>query len=439
MNNYIDTENIQVPPTTKNWLSYLPTILRGIGALAIIVSLYTFLARGWDASSDLFRYLIFLGHTGALAGIGLVSAKIIKEAKGARLLLILALLSIPINFAILGAFIYSSSANAIAIQYPHYMTWSMESFRSSINLTVIATIIMVPISLLGFKVLVRNMHKQSSIFFLSISGLLLIPFRQPEWVAILALVAGIAVFLFHRLQLRKVLTHKTLEGKIAFLLHFIPIAILLGRSFWLYAFDSILLSSATFIAFIAIRQITINMSEKQILRICLEIVSVGLSLMCATSLSHALFNLSLTNEITLVFTTLVMSGMIFEMSLRGKSRALNYRILATLIFTVGLIFNFLLYTNLLTAFVLLASGALLMIVSFIFQQKALFISALALITCGLWYQFSQLMMVFDFNYWIALASLGIVAIVSGSYLEANAAKIKQWFTNNKKRFGEWEY
>ena len=78
MNNYIEAEQPQSPPVTKNWMHYLPMLLRGIGALAIIVSLYTFLARGWDASSDLFRYLVFLGHTAALAVIGLISAKVIK-------------------------------------------------------------------------------------------------------------------------------------------------------------------------------------------------------------------------------------------------------------------------------------------------------------------------------------------------------------------------
>ena len=61
----------ETPSTSREWLKKLPGLLRSFGALAVMFSLYSFFARGWEGSSDMLRYLMLLGHTGALAAIGL--------------------------------------------------------------------------------------------------------------------------------------------------------------------------------------------------------------------------------------------------------------------------------------------------------------------------------------------------------------------------------
>lgn len=88
----------------------LPSLLRILGTTALLVAMYSFLVKGWQSGGDVFRYLLMLGHTGAMAAIGLASGHWLKEGKGARLLLTLALVSVAANFAILGAFIYSQTA-----------------------------------------------------------------------------------------------------------------------------------------------------------------------------------------------------------------------------------------------------------------------------------------------------------------------------------------
>ena len=423
----------------QSWMRYLPMILRSIGAIAVLISLYTFLARGWDTSTDMIRYSFFLGHTAVLALIGLASAKFIKEAKGARLLLILALVSVPINFAILGAFIFAGDGGELFAQYPAYMTWSVGSMQTALTLSAVAFLIIAPVTALGYKVLARSVYKQSSLLFLIGNIILLLPFRQPAMVALFALAAGACLIVFHLVSLRKDLTIKTAEGKIAFGLQFLPIVILLGRSFWLYSFDNILISCASMIVFIAFRQITLMMSERSGARILLEAISIGLSLICALSFGLSLMSLDLSNAIVIGLTTMVAASMVFEISLRGKLRAASYRIFATVIMVSGLMLNFLLFKDPLAALILLFVGAVMMVASYVFQQKALFIGAMILIVTGLYYQIGHLMTYFEFNYWIALASLGILSIVSGSYLEANGNRIKQWFRQSKKRLNKWEY
>ena len=81
----------------------------------------------------------------------------------------------------------------------------------------------------------------------------------------------------------------------------------------------------------------------------------------------------------------------------------------------------------------------MLVASFVYQQKGLLFGGLILLGTGLYYQVAQLIIGFEFNYWIALAIIGISLIVSGSYLEANATKIKGWLSNNKNKIGEWQF
>jgi hypothetical protein len=431
--------NLSTDNNNRNWLSYLPMLLRGVGAIAILISMYTFLAKGWDSSTDVVRYLFLLGHTVALTAIGIASAKIIKETKGARLLLMLALVSVPINFAILGAFIFAGNNINLFVQYPQYLTWSIDSLSTALTLAGGSIFLLIPIALIGFRVLARNVGGQSSLFFLISNALLLLPFRDPSLVALFALIAGGCLLAFHMLSLRQDLSFKTSEGKIAFAIQFLPILILLGRSFWLYNIESILICCTSLVSFVAIRQIALSLQERSLLRIGLEVCSVILILMCSGTFGVTLLEFNLTEELILGLTTLLAAGMSFEMSLRGGSRAVGYRVMGTLILVSGLLLNFFVFESLLSAMLLLVVGASMMVGSFVFQQKALFIGSLCLISVGMYYQVTHLIALFEFNYWLALVGLGIVSIVSGSYLEANANRIKQWLVNNKQRLGEWEF
>lgn len=429
----------------NSWLKYLPVIFRSLGALAVLISLYTFLARGWDASSDLTRYLIFIGHTAALALVGLINAKLIKEAKGARLLLILALISIPVNFSILGGFIFAGSNIGQLIEYPQYVSWSVGGLDTALMLTLAAFAVMVPVSFLGFKVLFRNVSIKASILFLLSNMVLLIPFRQPELVAVFAIVLAVGLFVFYHRYLRRQIALKTLEGKISFALQFMPITILLGRSFWLYQFDSILISSASFLMFAAIRQISLSLTERSNPRILLELVSVILVFICSISFGYSLleFNtgleINLGLEVVIALTTLISAVMIFELSLRGKLRAAGYRIFTTAISLTGLLVNFWLHTNLLSAFILLVAGVAMLFASYVYRQKAFFIGGLVLVLTGFYYQVTLLMGLFEMNYWVALTGLGILFIMSGSYLEANSHKIKLKLKQTKHQLTDWEF
>lgn len=433
------TQSVDDLQQEDSWLKYLPVIFRSLGALAVLISLYTFLARGWDSGSDLTRYLIFIGHTVALAIVGLINGKFIREAKGARLLIILALVSIPINFSILGSFIFAGSHASNLIDYPFYMIWSVGSLKTALLIAGAALVVMIPICSLGFKVLSRNISTKASLLFLLSNIVLLVPFRQPMVIAFLSIVVGVGLFVFYNQYLRKELALRTMEGKIAFFLQFMPITILLGRSFWLYQFDSILVTSASFILFAAVRHISLLLQEGSLKRIGLEILSIGLTLICALSFGYSLMLLSVALEIIIGLTTLIAAGMFFELSLRGDYRAPGYRMLATVIALTGLLANFWLHTTLLSALIVLIAGIAMLFVSYMYQQKALFIGGLILVISGLYYQITLLGHLFEMNYWFVLTGLGILLIVSGSFLEGNAQTLKLKLRKTRSQLADWQY
>jgi hypothetical protein len=424
---------------SNNWLSLLPKILRGAGALAVIISLYTFLAKGWDSSGDLTRFIVFLGHTVTLAGIGLFNAKVIKESKGARLLLMLALVSVPMIFAILGGFIFSAVGGNLSVQYPQFVAWSIGSMESAMWVSLASTLVLAPVILLGFSVLVRQVSRKASLFFLASNLLLLLPFRQPELVALVATIAAIGLMYFYQVTKVKALALKTLEGKVAFAIQFLPIFILLTRSFWLYQFDTVLLSCASLIGFVGIRFVTKAIPEKAWQRVGLEVFSITLAVTTGITFAVTLAEFNLLGELVIGLGTLLISAMTYELSMRGEARAEIYRVIAAVILVAGLLFNYGLFDNLLSSLILLVMGAALLVMSFVYQQKGLLFAGLVLLSTGLYYQIAQLIFGFEFNYWIALAAIGISLIISGSYLEANAGKIKNWLANNKNKIGEWQF
>ncbi|HBD11786.1 MAG TPA: hypothetical protein DCZ13_06535, partial [Porticoccaceae bacterium] len=151
----VDTETAK-PVDKPTLLQLLPKILRGIGAGALVVAMYSFLVQGWQSGNDVFRYLLMLGHTGALAAIGLASGHWLQESKSARLLTTLALISIPANFAILGALIYSQSGSLLVGDYPSYVAWTTDSLRTALVTTGFAFLVLIPTIFLGFSILARS-------------------------------------------------------------------------------------------------------------------------------------------------------------------------------------------------------------------------------------------------------------------------------------------
>ena len=197
-----------------DFMKNLPNLLRILGTAALLIAMYSFLVKGWQSGNDVFRYLLMLGHTGVLAAVGIASGHYLKESKGARLLLTLALVSVPANFAILGAFIFSQTAVVDVSHYPHYVAWSVDNLSTAIFTSGGALLALIPITLLGFTVLARSMSKQLSLLFLLSNAVLLLPIRDPHLVGLMVLgLTFISILFSHRAS------HENIAAKTHELLH----------------------------------------------------------------------------------------------------------------------------------------------------------------------------------------------------------------------------
>ena len=423
----------------KSWLLNLPALLRTFGTAAILISLYTFLMRGWEGSSDVIRYCMLLGHTGLLTVIAIASGHILKEGKGARILMMLSLISSVVNFAILGAFIFSSSGDTTAFHYPGYVTWSVDSLTTAIVTTSMAMLVLIPVIWLGFRTLTRGVSQRMSIVFLMSNLALLIPLRDSFMVAIMAIILTLFSLFITRQTSRERIEVKTFEGKFAIFMQFLPVTVLLGRSLWLYSPDISLLAAMSGMIFIAFRQAAMLISRKSIFRTALESCSVILAILTGIFVGHDLSMAGFSDALVLLTISLISAGLCYEISTRSQGNGSSYRVIAMLLVTIGLISHQFIFGGLLASILTLSTGIALLMFSYALQQKALFSSGIILILTSLIEQSLHFFQYFDFGYWASFAIAGVVAIVLGSALETKGYLLKQYLGKWRKHYSEWQY
>lgn len=422
-------------------MARLPGLLRLAGTLSLVVAMYSFLIKGWNSGDDLFRYLLLLGHTGLMAFIGLASGHWLKEGKGARLLLTLALVSVPVNFAILGAFILSSTPTAqLATAYPHYVAWAVDSLSTAWLVTAGAMLILLPVTRIGFLALARGISRELTALYLLSNIALLAPIRDPLLMGILIIGLILLTLVFTNRANHQHISAKTREGIMALSLQFLPMGILLGRSLWLYSPDLFLLTVMALTLFIALRQLSLRLTgferSQKILEALslLPAVAVGIG-SAATLIDNGLLPLLW----VLPISSLITAGLVYEISLRAGNGAKQYRLIAATLLCSGMLSNLFLFGTLVPALICIVIGSGIAIYGAIKQQLAVFASGALLMGTGFGYQLFNLIQIFDLGSWASLAILGIVAIIAASTIETQGIRIKALLSAYKQKYSSWDY
>nr|WP_067293225.1 hypothetical protein [Marinobacterium profundum] len=425
------------PITATPLMQRLPQLLRMAGATALLVAMYSFLVQGWQDGNDLLRYAMLLGHSLLLCGVGLVSGHWLQEAKGARLLVTLALTSVPANFAILGAFVYSAFGPQRSLSQPDYALWQLDSPTATVLTVALAVAALIPVMLLGFRTLARVLSTHLSIMFMLSNALLLIPLRDPLYLSALSLPLALLMLLNNEKTQQQSIAARTPDGLIARALLYLPLVVLVGRSLWFYDTDAFLFSSSLVILFLAARQISLRLPGQSIMRGLLEVCSGLLTPMIGVG-SVLLLEGILTESLMLQLAALISAALLYEVSHRAQMAPALYRLMAMLMLSLGLIVNFVLFEGLATSLTSLAIGLILALIGRHYRQLALFGTGLVLAAVSLIYQLYQMMQVFDLSGWISLAVLGMLAIVIASVLESGGGRIRPRLLLLRRRFASWE-
>jgi hypothetical protein len=226
----------------------------------------------------------------------------------------------------------------------------------------------------------------------------------------------------------------------ALVLQYLPMAVLLGRSIWLYSPELFLLTVLALTVFFALRQISIRLDNSAEIRSLVEGLSVLPALGFGAGLGATLAeNGYLATELVLPIAALATASLIYEISLRARQGSALYRTLSITVLCVGVLSNMLILDGVLTAVMSTVIGIAVAVFGYMKQQRTVFGGGMVMLSVGLIYQLYYAIQVFHLGSWASLALLGMAAIVVGSTVESHGYRIKLMLTAWKAKHGEWDY
>ncbi len=402
----------------------LSQILRFMGASIMVASMSIFLLQGWDATNDTVRSFILLGQTVLLAAGGFGLSFLLKENKGARVFFGLSLASVPANFTVLGALIYSQMQwDDKLTTYPDFAAWVMTDISYMTLTIVVSLVVLIPVTFLGFSVMARRSSKSLSVTLLLACGALLLPVRSSLYVGVLA--AAIALFVLMRIALmvKEDLTLRTPEGVFARALAFVPSIIILARSFLFYQPDAFMVVTIALTVFLIVRHISMQLEAHHWFRSVLELVSPLIALIAAANLFDGIENL-VSHKLLIPICVTAFSALVADVAYRCGRYQSIYTNTAVLLFAGGFMINLLFFDSLLVASMCLVAGIGVLIAGYVLRRSFVLILGAITFLTGFGKQFYETIQLIDLTSWGSLAIIGTSAIIIASVLDRHGATLK---------------
>lgn len=411
----------------------LSEALRILGAAVLVASMSVFMLQGWSEGNDISRYLLLLMQTGLLAAAGFAMSHGLKETKGARIFFGLALISIPANFTILGALVYSIFQwDAGLINYPDYAHWTIDSLAGTGMTFGGAMLVLIPVTLLCFAIMARHSSKALTLHFLLLNSLLLLPIRGSLAAGSIAMVGVVyALYVLGRLT-AKDRSLKTGEGKFALATLFIPIGIILFRSMYFYQIDSLMVAMVTLSLFLSARQVSMFPDRGQRIAQALEVLSVPLACLFAMSVVDA-FSAHIMRGLDGPIFAVIYTLLALDILRRTESTVLSRIISLTISVAVALSFTFSVaaYSGPLTATLCIAAGAFLTVAGLSIRSHTSTFLGFMTVIAGVTFGFDAIWQLVLTSSWVELAIFGACAIMLGSVIDRHGVVIKlrlvKWF------------
>ncbi len=406
-------------------------VLRILGAITMVASMCLLLLKGWHNGDDIYRYLKLLGMTGLLAVGGFSLSYLLKEQKGARLFFSLGIVSVPANFGILGALIYSLVPKiGPTTAYPDFAYWVVSDVSSVVMVGLGAMFVLLPVTILGFKILARNSAKLLTLSYLGLNTLLLLPFRDSLLVGAMLAVALVVPAIVSRTVMAKDVTLHSVRGKYSLAVLFIPAMILLVRNLYLYQLDSFLGLMFCVSVYWVFRQWSMSETTGARVKTVLETISVPLAFCGALFVA----DLGSTYFLDLFFSvsfSAVLGVFLVDYQRRAESSLLKWIIVTG---TAGVMAATLLASTLLldtAAIAMLATlfGIALFMFGLCVRYRSVMIVGLALTLLAAWFGLSDVIALLLSGDWLVLAIFGGVAIVGASLVDRFGPTIRYHLSN----------
>jgi hypothetical protein len=418
----------------------LPILLRAAGSLVLLTAMSLFLFQHWNIGDDIQQYWMLLGFNALLALAGFTIGRLLGEAKGARTFLMLALAAVPINFAIMGAFLYSSyPLDSFSIQYPAFASWQLSESISLALPLVVGLLTALLVSWLGFLVLARDAAPGLILTSLLVNTTLLIPVRSSDHIAwlVLALIPGL-IYAIRQITRNKP-AMKTFEGRIAQLLLLLPVGLIIGRSLWFYPVGSFFYLTIALSVWWGLRIIGKRQSQNKVVNQWIEILSLIIAPIIALLFTDlAIVNWEISYDTALHLFAYSLATLYFERSLLGNDNSARYRMIASFVLAATAIGVLVVSGGTTNAILCIANGLLVASLSYMMRNRMLLIMGTAAFIAGIGYQLWYAVEQFNISGWNSLAVIGCLTIFAGSLVEKFGTRIKLKLQGLSDQIREWE-
>lgn len=411
------TSSTPTATASLNWQRAVPHVLRTLGAGAVVASMSMFMLQGWEFGDDTNRYFLLLAQTLLMTAGGFALSYGLKENKGARLFLGLALLSVTANFTTLGALIFSQVQwLGELVSYSDAARWQSNDELGMIAAVLAGFLLLTPVSAFAFRLFSGPESRRFTASYIMINCLLLLPMRSSGSAILLALIGvGIAIATIRSLN-KETLQLRTPAGHFAKALLFAPAMLIMARSLLLYQVDALFVLALSSFAWFTIRTISLSLSNDSLRRMTLNVASFPLAVCIAANaadVSHSVFG---TYNSSLLLG-MVFAGLCYELSLRFPQAEGLARAIGNVALTIGIL-TFLvdsqsMLSSLSGAFVALFAAG---IVKQHEHKKLLWLN---LVTAGIAFLafLSELTEWIDLGQWETMGALGAASIVIASLFE----------------------
>ncbi len=409
----------------KRWMDIqkLGQLLRWIGSLLLLGASASFMLEGWQAFGSQFRYFLFLGYLLSLAGLGLLLGARVKEDKGARTLLGLAVAGIAAQCSQLGAMIHSM-VSADNGSLPGALLYEAAGW-SQIALNGATTFLLLgPVAFLGFSALNRPQARLLTGAYLPACSSLLIPVRHglPVTIVLIA-VATVALWIDSRF-IAGTTVGGTSEGIISRLLLLLPVGIVAARTAF-YPQSDLFLGVTSMLVGTLLFEMLPRLVKEDPGRTRVQAFSTALIVLgwCVIAFQYFPTALIMMTVAGPLVTLLPLSAILTGLSLRSFGGGNSYRKVASLLTLIALLFQLGTAATLLSSFLCVALSTLMVVAGFRYQERVVFSAGIVGLIFGMGYHLKFAVQLYAQSPWAFLAAAGILVLLSASYLEKHATRM----------------
>lgn len=423
-------------------LEGLPRLLRGVGALALLAAASSFLLQHWENGGDVWRYYALLAHTVLLGALGFAWGLRAGDAKGARTFLALAAGLVPAHFCILGGLVYSQfSWDGPLVPVARYATWVAPGPLPALTAAALSALALGGVTAVAFVALARARAGLLGLAYLVGNALLLVPTRDPSWVAALVGLHGAALLALDWRVLRPESQLRTLEGSFVRAMLCAPPLLMLARSALHYdlsaAWYAVTSGVVALASFAGAEERRLPAPLRGALRAA-SLLALALSSACATA--AVADTAALPGSVALPLGGLLFAGLAGALSLlAGEARwGEAYRRSAALCWVGVSALDLALFPGVVSSLVALCAAIATLCYGYVSRRRAIFLAgaAGALIAAATHVRIA--IELYAVSHWASLAGLGIAVILAAAAVERHGADLGAGLARLRRRFAERE-